>query len=132
MRMRLLALWLVLTFIVQGCTALAVSTVETQIQDTATPTIAIPTSSVLPTAVASATATATETLRSTLTNTPLPTAVPVRIVQPACFTMLSELPRTKIYQGGIIYLGGLIIENIQNMYRMASLYDLNTRQTWIR
>jgi hypothetical protein len=129
MRMRLLSLWLVLTFIVQGCTAPPVSTVETQIQETATPTIAASTSLVLPTAVASATAAATETSRSALTNTPLPTAEPVRTVQPTCFTMLPALPGTKMYQGRIIYLGEFIIDNIQNMYYLASLYDLNTRQT---
>jgi WD40 repeat protein len=129
MRVRLFASWFVVSFIVQGCTAPPVSTLENHIQESATPTIAAATPTVPPTAIPSATADTTATSSIAITNTPLPTPEPVNTVQPACFTTLPTLPDTKTYPGKVIYSAYLNFENIKNSYSPATFFDLKTRQT---
>jgi hypothetical protein len=127
--MRLFALWLAFSFVVQGCTASTETPVETYIQESVAPIIATLTPTVSQTAVTSAPVTPKAAPSMTITNTPPPSPEPVQTAQPECFTMLPALPDTKTYHGKIIFMARGIYEKIQDIHYLASLYDLNTRQT---
>lgn len=126
MRIHLLALWLVLSILVQGC---ALSTAKTLKQESITPIIDTQTPLVSPTVIPSTIIYPTATPSMAITNTSLPTPEPVQAIHPACFTMLPAIPITKTYPGKIIFLERGNYENIQDSHLLASIYNINVRQT---
>jgi hypothetical protein len=128
MKVRLFALWLVLSFIVQGCSAPTESSVESRTQGSITALIDTVTPTVSPTVIQPPTFTPVASPSLAKTDTPLPMLESAQTDQPACFTTLQTLPDTKTYQGKIIFLEPGKYENIQDVHYLGSLYDLNTRQ----
>ena len=129
MKRRLLALWLIMSVIIQGCITSAESTFESLNQVSSTPLLDIPTSTVSRIVIPSTTHTPAASPSPNITDTPQPTPSPIETARPACFTMLLALPDIKTYPGKIVFLteGDYIYS--KDSHLLASLFYLNTRQS---